>query len=828
MEETEFISKSVTMLKLFFETTQLMEDYSNNLDVVCTLIRIVTRVCTLSQCSKTFIFACKADISEMIDVIKISVQDRQRPGDLENAAPTEGTPDISENLNNDESERSSLVDECIDATSDMLSDISNDVDSLSNSSGDSECKRRETLIETTRIQLIQTYLKYIKQLFKELEHAVQGSTIRSRKQLQELNNSDNGSDENFREIPIFPRIGDLNGDIKPRLRINKAKGGYESIDDYLDVQFRLLREDFVEPLREGIREFKYRKIQNSNVKLKDIKVYGNTQIISPVCGNGVNYILSFDVSNLGHVRWNISKRLKYGSLVCLTADNFETCFFAVIVDSNTRYRRKGRVHVKFFKSPEEDQFLQGATFTMIESTAYFEAYRPVLSSLQTIMDTNFPFQKYIIKCQNETSPPKYLLRKSCEITMDLQCLLRSQFKFGNDGFLNYNESTTDVKILEQEWPIDNQIPLDASQLNALKSALTRDFTLIQGPPGCGKTHIGLLIAKALLFNRRKWQQEYGMRSQMLIICYTNHALDQFMEGICSFYTGNIVRVGGRSRNEALDKFNLKCIKQKYRENKIIPTFIQRGRANALGDVIPLKRKLNLKSEKIRLLKENIVHENFLYSYMNEKHRKQFERFSRYYKSSPLPWLAFLGKSCIVEWLGIITTAKEVQKNIYLDHHKAKDIMLDKRIDDLFWEENREAMVDMTFDETNLFDDDDKKELNNFRRHELSLDFDQVKNIDLASCNHRKRKIIALERKMLIKHLKNKLQTVKPFTNSEALSVKDIMCKDFSEEKRWALYLFWVHCKCNQIQQTMDKDPWENLQTSVTRQKESKDEKNCLY
>uniref|UniRef100_A0A6P7GQM5 NFX1-type zinc finger-containing protein 1-like n=1 Tax=Diabrotica virgifera virgifera TaxID=50390 RepID=A0A6P7GQM5_DIAVI len=45
-------------------------------------------------------------------------------------------------------------------------------------------------------------------------------------------------------------------------------------------------------------------------------------------------------------------------------------------------------------------------------------------------------------------------------------------------------------------------------------------------------------------------------SPILVICYTNHALDQFLEGLLST-THKIIRVGGRSKNEKLDHYNLR-------------------------------------------------------------------------------------------------------------------------------------------------------------------------------------------------------------------------------------------------------------------------------
>lgn len=46
----------------------------------------------------------------------------------------------------------------------------------------------------------------------------------------------------------------------------------------------------------------------------------------------------------------------------------------------------------------------------------------------------------------------------------------------------------------------------------------------------GKTYVGLKIAKALLKNHRVW----SANSPMLVVCYTNHALDQFLEGTMIF------------------------------------------------------------------------------------------------------------------------------------------------------------------------------------------------------------------------------------------------------------------------------------------------------
>jgi helicase required for RNAi-mediated heterochromatin assembly 1 len=55
--------------------------------------------------------------------------------------------------------------------------------------------------------------------------------------------------------------------------------------------------------------------------------------------------------------------------------------------------------------------------------------------------------------------------------------------------------------------------------------LTRRLALVQGPPGTGKTFVGLQTVKLLLEN---------LPYPIIISCQTNHALDQFLEGLLFF------------------------------------------------------------------------------------------------------------------------------------------------------------------------------------------------------------------------------------------------------------------------------------------------------
>jgi hypothetical protein len=88
------------------------------------------------------------------------------------------------------------------------------------------------------------------------------------------------------------------------------------------------------------------------------------------------------------------------------------------------------------------------------------------------------------------------------------------------------------------------------------------------------------VVKVLLHNKSQWERgtetldigsqmprEYAARP-ILVVCFTNHALDQFLEGIHEFHPAEgIVRVGGRSQSEKIKKRNLNEIKHKMHEGR---------------------------------------------------------------------------------------------------------------------------------------------------------------------------------------------------------------------------------------------------------------------
>lgn len=118
--------------------------------------------------------------------------------------------------------------------------------------------------------------------------------------------------EDFRRIGIYPDTFDILNNHEPFIRANIVEGKYVMIDHYLDVQFRLLREDFVRPLRSGI--IQYRDIKSkpetmraTKFRINDLNIYQNVQIIgSKMVHSDQVHFCKFDTTPFKNIRWQVS------------------------------------------------------------------------------------------------------------------------------------------------------------------------------------------------------------------------------------------------------------------------------------------------------------------------------------------------------------------------------------------------------------------------------------------------------------------------------------------------------------------------------------------
>ena len=419
-------------------------------------------------------------------------------------------------------------------------------------------------------------------------------------------------EDDFRALSVFPTLDDIHfrGDVF--LRRNKVRGVYEGLDNYMDVQFRLLREDFVQPLREGIQEYLDAGAAGRRHKFQNILVYTNVHILEPVLTQaGMAFQVELDVTQMAKVKWETSKRLIYGSMVCLSKDDFQTVIFATVEGRDAKKLVKGELILRVLGDNAVLDVSHEDAYVMVETTAYFEAYRHVLDGLQKVDEDSFAFARYIVRCEAKPRPPAYLADGE-QLRYDLRCLANSEVP---------GPSMRAVPVMQMRlWPSAEAVGMDASQLGAIQAALTREFAIIQGPPGTGKTYVGLKIVQTLLENRNMWSGTGRQKPVILIVCFTNHALDQFLEGIHSFLKSGIVRIGGRSKSELIQNFSL----EKRRQNAKLPALICEMRSEVCRDLAAFREIIGENASRISTTYNNVIRTNVLEPYMDRNHVKELQ------------------------------------------------------------------------------------------------------------------------------------------------------------------------------------------------------------
>ena len=590
--------------------------------------------------------------------------------------------------------------------------------------------------------------------------------------------------ENFTTIPVLPTTEALQPSREPPyLRPNIIKGAYTDWDHYLDVQFRLMREDFVAPLRDGITQC----IEGAERKhLSEVRVYDGVSFCSPVCTyTGIGFQIRFDVSRLQRVNWEHSKRLIFGSLLCLSSDDFQTILFATVAKRDPKLLAEGLLSVQFEADALEEVFQidPDQRFVMVESTAYFEAYRHILeglkrASIHHLTDRLPIFKRYLVNC--ELSPPiavpRYL-RFSDNPVLRLKEVLRIE------------NSSPDVVVTDQNsWPACENTCLDPSQLSAFHAALTQEVSIIQGPPGTGKTYIGLKIVEALMANREKLNN-----FPILVLCYTNHALDQFLEGILKIkqeqklYKLNIVRIGGRCKTKSLESCVLKAKIDELRSMKLIPTNLHKPAAECRKEIKVFNERIEraLKSVEITQNGDKVFRLPIIQQFIRRDHLFQLTEERPTEKGREVDvwlklWYVFEGEE---------------------EENKEEQPVVKEPVEEVVPAEMEKDEAEQNSDDEYIQVDAEAHRLEEDRMiegEELELPkSDKVHNDDLYSStapqNHQKddtkwqvKQISDEKRKKRIRYG----HSHHPMTQAEVDRVTNIW--NLSLKRRWRLYLYWVN------------------------------------
>lgn len=573
---------------------------------------------------------------------------------------------------------------------------------------------------------------------------------------------------------------------------------YETEEGYLRRLFMVHRQDFIRPLCRGLMSLKDSIYEDPDCLEKrwrhdDIRVYKNITFLTRCCNeqNGLTWKIRFDITPYSRINWNTRKLLTFGSLVCLANRSFTILQYATVADRNAGDLKNGIFEIKFTEDIG-DKILQQPDVLLIESQAFFPSYFHTLQSLKRM-------HSEIFIAENSLPFGKQLLNKRRSIEQDLPDYFESP-KFVEEGFdiscLNSELQAYNIDIAsESNWPDADFLKMDESQHRAFLTSMKSKLALIQGPPGTGKTVVGLKIAELLLKNEHIWRQ-HDNQGPMLLLSYTNHALDQFLLDISKRFretdANDIVRLGSRSESELLRKYNLTTKRKAYNYSKEeyitrwgeIETRTKRESSGELNGMA-LNARTNLKTrikehENLKKLREEIqtgiVHQDWLHYIANVITDTQYS--------------ALRNEDSLIRWLNIESITKQVvskQQNYWANSYEDDDFdYLDEEenwYDDQSGENDEEGIHIM------------KKDL------QMHLDLEKLEMVVSSSIVFDKeesqttpwfwKKYNKNEKNCFLKKIEEKLCCTQAMTFEKARSVSNILDIHIVEE-RWQLYKYWIH------------------------------------
>ncbi|GBM69727.1 NFX1-type zinc finger-containing protein 1 [Araneus ventricosus] len=612
--------------------------------------------------------------------------------------------------------------------------------------------------------------------------------------------------EDYRTIPVLPTIEDIHSPCAV-LQPNLIKGRYEDGEHYLDVQFRLCREDYVKTIRDGVAEYLSLKKQGKSLNgCKNVRVYSDVRIIQQEFVHGaLVHLARFSEERFSKIRWEHSKRFLTGSLLCLSSDDFETVLFATIVRRQPKELREGLLLLRFEEITDEVLTLTRLRrFVVIETSAYFEAYRHNLQALQELEATKLPMKSYIVELQKNVLQPAYitestvydirplllpLSRSSVERIIKERDVVKTIYKFDKLSDERISKKAESVSILDDQcWPSASELNLDPSQYAAIKAALTKRFVLIQGPPGTGKTYVGLRIVQLLLHNFEKFATPSHC-GPILVVCYTNHALDQFLEGALQF-TNRIVRIGGRGTNEKITRYHLHNLRKAFEQRREIPIHLFKLLQQRKFELQCLIQHICGTQQYIEMCYSTVLSENTLKDSMSARHYDSLKGTSHSEDEGFV----------MHDWLRILFRSEDLcqnQVNCKSDKTMFSDTCTSSN-NPTFWN-GKEDGYEEECDETEVefletFRSISSEEFADFKIDMLASKDEFDHGVDLRggkTAGGKYKRFVA-----------DNLTRVKAMSEEEVRKIKDILLLSLID--RWRLYKFWLELHISEKQKEILK------------------------
>ncbi|KAF1956385.1 hypothetical protein CC80DRAFT_563213 [Byssothecium circinans] len=337
--------------------------------------------------------------------------------------------------------------------------------------------------------------------------------------------------------------------------------------------------------------------------------------------------------------WEESKRLEEGvllSLILVENGTVQHFFLAVSRRSADASKDKGFTHsddvvtitARLLSKDQSgvstlvDLSLRPSPGILLEFPRILPAtFLPILENLQDMQSlSRLPFRQWIVPDRDGESAgnptyfriPPPLYARGAGFSFSLASILKD-----NSGHVSIRSSSSpdDNSLVDD---VEKRTELDRGQCRALIAALTREFAFIQGPPGTGKSYLGVKLMKVLLDAKKKVNL-----GPIVVVCYTNHALDQFLEHLIDTGIKKIIRIGGRSNSIKLEDHNLRKIAQAEGKTKF-----ERYEASKAYDVLEnTQSNVELLMNRISNARQQVDWKHLKF-YLQQNHRLIFNQFNQ--------------------------------------------------------------------------------------------------------------------------------------------------------------------------------------------------------
>ncbi|KAI1758774.1 P-loop containing nucleoside triphosphate hydrolase protein [Hypoxylon sp. FL1150] len=339
---------------------------------------------------------------------------------------------------------------------------------------------------------------------------------------------------NYHDIAFLPTRAELQSTERPYYM--QASAAFKlAVEDrahaQLDNQFRLLREDMLADIREDLMKAtggnkrssrKYMVIKNLELEnVGQASAMGGPFTIVLRCEQDILESLG---KNIEHRKRELKQKpgfLRHHSFGCLMKDGNILAFATLDRNEDQLSLVPPRLRLQVVGADPLRETLLTLRTSMVDflitPTPIF-SYEPILERLQRKTDIELEHDLLV----HSDAPMESSIRPA-----DIIDALEASLVVQSD--------------LQQLIQTTKKVNLDPSQVTALVHGLRYQTCLIQGPPGTGKSLVGALLAKILLDQTQE---------TLLVLSYTNHALDQFLEDLMDIGIDQsaIVRLGSKSTN----------------------------------------------------------------------------------------------------------------------------------------------------------------------------------------------------------------------------------------------------------------------------------------